>query len=75
MKTAASLAETLLDPVTGFSEEPTEAAFQRGHRTRLSCYEWLEEPENITSLCKFPNAMRGTTHYNSDKAVNEGRSC
>ena len=72
MKTASCLIETLLDPVTGFSQEPTEAAFQRGNRTHLPCYEWLEQPENITSLRKFPNAMRATTHYNSDKAVNEG---
>ncbi|GJE88132.1 O-methyltransferase-like protein [Phanerochaete sordida] len=72
MKTAAYMVETLLDPVTGWSEEPTEAAFQRGNQTPLPCYEWLEQPENITSLKKFPNAMRATTHYNSDKAVNEG---
>lgn len=72
MKTAAYLIENFRDPVTAFSDEPNEAAFQRGHRTKLSCYEWLEQPENSLSLRKFPNAMRATTHYNSDIVVTEG---
>lgn len=72
MKTAAYLVETLFDPVTGHSEEPNEAAFQRAHRSPLPCYEWLEQPENILSLRKFPNAMRATTHYNSDTVVTQG---
>ena len=72
MKTAAYLIETLFNPIAGHSEEPNEAAFQLAHRSPLPCYEWLEQPENIASLRKFPNAMRATTHYNSDTVVKEG---
>lgn len=72
MKTASYLIETLFNPIAGHSEEPNEAAFQVAHRSPLPCYEWLEQPENIASLRKFPNAMRATTHYNSDTAVKQG---
>lgn len=72
MKTASYLVETLFNPIAGHSEEPSEAAFQQAHRSPLPCYEWLEQPENIASLRKFPNAMRATTHYNSDTAVKQG---
>ena len=74
MKTASYLIDNLLDPRTSHSDEPTEAAWQLAHKTPLPCYEWLEEPENIASLKKFPNAMRATTHYNSDIVVTEGTS-
>ena len=70
MKTASYLVENLLDPRTSHSDEPTEAAWQLAHRTPLPCYEWLEEPENIASARKFPNAMRRSGSALSFLALN-----
>lgn len=58
----AWLAEHLLDPVTAHSQEPNEAAWQRGQRTKVTMFEWMELPENALQLRKFGIAMGATTN-------------
>ncbi|GJE88172.1 hypothetical protein PsYK624_042550 [Phanerochaete sordida] len=69
---AAWLAEHLLDPATGHSQEPNEAAWQRAMRTRLTTFEWMEQPAHALHLRKFGNAMRATTSADERAAATRG---
>ncbi|EKM56173.1 uncharacterized protein PHACADRAFT_122410 [Phanerochaete carnosa HHB-10118-sp] len=68
----AFLAEHLLDPATGHSQEPNEAAWQRAMRTNLVSFEWMELPEHALELRKFSIGMRATTSPDSDIIATRG---
>lgn len=61
----------MLDPATAFSEEPNESACSRAYETKLSCYEWLDQPGNELPRKKFGIAMAGGT-YNDDALASQG---
>ncbi|EKM56175.1 uncharacterized protein PHACADRAFT_209657 [Phanerochaete carnosa HHB-10118-sp] len=68
----AWLAEHLLDPATGHSQEPNEAAWQRAMRTKLTVFDWMELPEHALYLRKFGIAMRANTNAAEDAIATRG---
>ena len=71
-KAAAYIVENLLDPATAMSEEPNEAALQRGFGTTLSYFEWMDQPEHAAYRKKFGIAMGATTNYSEDALITKG---
>ena len=60
-KASSYMSETLLDPITGHSDQDTHAAFQRAFGVDVSMWEWLERPENEEDLKMVSVAMRGAS--------------
>ncbi|EKM56162.1 uncharacterized protein PHACADRAFT_94727 [Phanerochaete carnosa HHB-10118-sp] len=61
------LAEHLLDPATGNSQESNEAPWQRAMHTKLTLFEWMERPEHALEMRKFGIGMRART--SSDDSI------
>jgi hypothetical protein len=59
MKSGVFMAENLLDPKTGGSQELLDASFSRAHG-RQSGHDFFEKPENAYRLRRFGAAMNGT---------------
>lgn len=72
MKAAASLQETLLDPKTAFSQEPTETALNVAMNTKKNLWEWYEEKGNEQRLVRFGHMMNGMKHAAPHSTIVEG---
>lgn len=59
LKAASALKDNMIDPATAFSQDPSEAPFNRYFKTKLNYFEWLEEPNNDHRLERFGIAMDG----------------
>ncbi|OCH84738.1 O-methyltransferase [Obba rivulosa] len=66
LKSAAYLSDTLTDPRTASSYEPTESAFNRAFGTPNGMFEWYEQPENAFRLRRFNAGMRATAGETSE---------
>jgi hypothetical protein len=71
-KSAAVAVETLLDPATKFSEEPTDTPFNRAFNTDLTYWAWVKLPEQQYRLRRFNVAMQGIAAMQPDSVVLNG---
>ncbi|EMD38852.1 hypothetical protein CERSUDRAFT_151553 [Gelatoporia subvermispora B] len=61
MKSAAYVPETLLDPRTARSDEPSHAGFNRAFQTDLGFFQWYGQPGNEFRHARFNTAMTNST--------------
>lgn len=72
MKASACLPETLTDPNTAFSEEPSEGAIQRALGTDLTLWEYYATPEGKERGQRFAIFMAGTNKLQPPEAIITG---
>ncbi len=58
-KSSAYLYETLSDPLSAFSNEPNQAAFNKGFNTNKTLWEFYEDPAQSARLYRFNIGMQG----------------
>lgn len=74
-KASAYLLESMTDPRTAFSHEPTHAPFQRAFQIDVGMYAWHERPEQEYRRKRFSLAMSGRAVFNdADLLAGKSRS-
>ena len=73
MKSAVYLADNILDPETGASQDLLDSPFSRAFG-RQRFFEFLERPGNEYRLRRFSAAMLGTIESNNSNAIMTGDS-
>ncbi|EKM54970.1 uncharacterized protein PHACADRAFT_208511 [Phanerochaete carnosa HHB-10118-sp] len=66
------LAEHILDPATGHSQESNEAPWQRAMRTKLTLFDWMERPQHALEMRKFSISMRASTSSDDSIVATQG---
>lgn len=70
-KSASYLSETLLDPETAFSGEPTKCSLHRAFQMDKTIFDWFEDPAQKHRLYRFGVAMEGSAKFEPpDLALN-----
>ncbi|TDL27010.1 S-adenosyl-L-methionine-dependent methyltransferase [Rickenella mellea] len=69
---SACMTETLLDPETARSYDPTKAPFNRAFKTDLPFWAWFEQPGNEQILSTFGMAMKGTKALSPPDVILDG---
>ncbi|EIN06883.1 O-methyltransferase [Punctularia strigosozonata HHB-11173 SS5] len=65
-------AETLTDPKTAHSQEPTDSPFNRYFNTKTPVFEWLQAPENRLRGIRFNIAMDGVNKLDDGESILRG---
>lgn len=72
MKAAACLPETMTDPISALSEEPTQCAVQRALGTDKALWDYYGTPEGKVQGQRFGVVMAGANKLQPPEAVITG---
>ncbi|EJD51549.1 O-methyltransferase [Auricularia subglabra TFB-10046 SS5] len=72
MKGGAYLTDTLTDPETAYSDDPTKTAINVALKTNLNYWAWLEQPDQRFRLLRFGMAMHGARTMWGDNFLLQG---
>lgn len=68
----AYLPETMANPETARSQEPTEASFQKAFGVEGTRWDYLDNPENLLSFRRYGAAMVGSRKMQPPNTIVEG---
>lgn len=71
-KSASYLTETLLNPETAFSSDPTKCSLQRAFQMDKTIFDWFEDPDQKHRLYRFGVAMEGAAKFERPELALDG---
>lgn len=75
MKTVAYLADAVMDPVSGHSDDVRDLAFNRAFDGKGTIWDWFDRPDQGHRNQRFGMAMEGAKNVSPPNAILEGGAC